>query len=495
MDPPLGSGRFGVPDAGELATLWELSSELFSILSSDGRVRRANRAWERAVGWSIDQLRERPIVDFVHPEDAEATQAVLEQLRRPEQEVSGHEHRFRHRDGGYRRLCWHALSDADGERIYSVTTDTTEQRAAEDALRASEQRWRLVQQQAPIGLAIVDAEGTWRAVNPALCDLVGYSEDELLGGKFQDITHPDDLDVDYELLDRFPSEGLAHHRWEKRYLRKDGGVVWILVAVSAVHDDTGRPTHYISQIVDITEAKRHEQERERLVGELQAVNDHLERFAAMAAHDLRSPLATVGGLVELVRTGDDQLGPESRQLLDRAGATVERLKAVTDGLLRYARAGSEELDVQPQDTNALVSEAADLLAGEVARRGAEIDVAPLPPVRADAETLGSVLRNLIDNAVRHAAAGGTPKVTIRGERLGPKVEITIEDRGPGIAADQLESVFEPFVHGASQGRGTGIGLAIARHMAERNGGSLHAEPRPGGGARMVLRVPAAAGRA
>jgi two-component system cell cycle sensor histidine kinase/response regulator CckA len=134
-----------------------------------------------------------------------------------------------------------------------------ERKRAEDALRESEERFAGAFEHASTGVAIVEPDGRWRRVNRALCELVGYSEEELLGLRFQDITHPDDLEADANLIRRMLAGETRTHRMEKRYIHKSGHVVWVLVNVSIVRNDQGEPLYFISQIQGITDRKQAEQ--------------------------------------------------------------------------------------------------------------------------------------------------------------------------------------------------------------------------------------------
>jgi PAS domain S-box-containing protein len=134
-----------------------------------------------------------------------------------------------------------------------------ERRRAEEALRESEERFAGAFEHASIGVAIVGPDGRWRKVNSALCDLVGYSEKELLQLTFQDITHPDDLDADMRLVGQMLAGEVRTYQLEKRYIHKTGRVVWILLNVSMVRDNQGKPLYFISQIQDITQRRQAEQ--------------------------------------------------------------------------------------------------------------------------------------------------------------------------------------------------------------------------------------------
>ncbi len=123
-------------------------------------------------------------------------------------------------------------------------------------MRQSEERFRGAFDYAAIGMALVARDGRWLKVNRSLCEIVGYSEEEMLGLTFQDITHPDDLDADLAHVRDMLNGASRYYHMEKRYFRKDGQVVWIQLSVSMVHDAAGQPLHFIAQIQDISAQAR-----------------------------------------------------------------------------------------------------------------------------------------------------------------------------------------------------------------------------------------------
>jgi len=148
--------------------------------------------------------------------------------------------------------------------VLVTVRDVTAQRNAERAVGEAEERFRLAFDHAPIGIALVSPDGDWLRVNQRLCDMVGYSEEQLLASKFQDVTHPDDLDADLEHVRAVLAGEIRSYELEKRYVRADGSVLWILLSVALVRDSDGRPAYFISQVQDIDARKRTEGELERL---------------------------------------------------------------------------------------------------------------------------------------------------------------------------------------------------------------------------------------
>lgn len=139
--------------------------------------------------------------------------------------------------------------------LCGISNDISEKKNREDALRESEERFHSMFDSAAIGMAIVGLDGHFIQVNPALCKIIGYSQDELQGKTFQEITHPEDLDIDLLLMKRLLSGELDHYQLEKRYFHHDGYIIWISLTGSVVHDPQHRIKYFIAQIVDITERK------------------------------------------------------------------------------------------------------------------------------------------------------------------------------------------------------------------------------------------------
>jgi len=199
---------------------------------------------------------------LVHPEDRELMQSEDEQTGEPG-EVFTSEYRVLHRDG---RTVWVRNEsvliedEASGSRYWQgFMVDITERRRVEVALKESEQRFRRSFDDAAIGMALVGTDGRFLRTNRSLREILGYPEVELLGKTFQDITHPDDLDADLYHFDRILAGEMRAYQTEKRYMHKEGHVVWALLSVSMVHDEEGEPLYFVSQIQNISERKRAEE--------------------------------------------------------------------------------------------------------------------------------------------------------------------------------------------------------------------------------------------
>jgi signal transduction histidine kinase len=234
-------------------------------------------------------------------------------------------------------------------------------------------------------------------------------------------------------------------------------------------------------------------ERVRARTKLERSNADLEAFAYIASHDLAEPLRSVAGFVSLLeRQYGDELDEQAREFIAYAVDGVERMRAMIDELLLYARAGTADLRAERVCARDVVEAALRDLGPTVIERGASIEVGDLPEVRADAGQLQRVFQNLLGNAIKYTAPGVQPRVRVSGRAADRSSELAFADNGIGLDPAQAERAFEMFARmpgAAGSYQGTGLGLAISRRIVERHGGRLWVEPNAGGGSVFRLTLP------
>lgn len=400
-----------------------------------------------------------------------------------------------------------AIRDAAG-RVRAVVTsffDITARRAAEKALRESEERFRNTFEHAGIGMAIVGLDGRWRRVNAALLRLFGYDEPRLLATTFQDITHPDDLHADLRHVERLLAGETTSYQMEKRYFHNAGHVVWIHLTVSLVRDAAGAPVHFVSQLEDITERKRAEERLAAYAARLAARNRELHDFAYVASHDLQEPLRKIQAFGDrLDRRAGPDLAPEDRDYLTRMRAAAARMSALLEALLAYSRVASQARAFTAVPLEHALRDALQDLELRVEKTGACVEVVgALPELQGDPVLLRQLFQNLLGNAFKYHRPGVPPLVRVSAvpcapgvlpPAAGPGWEIRLEDNGIGFEPRHAEAIFGVFhrLHAQNEYEGAGVGLAICRRIVERHGGLIRAEGRPGEGATFVVTLPAAA---
>ncbi len=255
-----------------------LNLEIFCIAGFDGYFKQFNPAFERILGYSAAELRAKPFIEFVHSQDQEGTLIKLQNLTQGEK-VYHFENRYRCRDGSYRWLAWTSVPYLEEEIIYAVARDVTEQKKIETALRRSEEKFRLLFEQSPTAMALADLEGHLVYVNQALCQLLGYTEEELLNKSCRDVTHPEDKEKEQRLIQKLLSGDINSFRLEKRYLRKDKQIIHALLQLTVIRDLEGKPLNFLGQTINISEQKEKtlalQESEERLGRIISTISDGL----------------------------------------------------------------------------------------------------------------------------------------------------------------------------------------------------------------------------
>ena len=310
----------------------ELSPDAFFQADLDARLTDVNQAACRLLGYDQDELIRQTIFEIVPVEDRSRLKAVRAELL-----VPGHVHRaewsLKRKDGTFVlvEVSTHVLPDG---RWQAFVRDISERKRVEEALRESEERFRLTVDQAPIGMALVALDGHFVRVNRALCEIVGYSSTELTELTFQDITHPDGLDVDLAASAQLARGDIPRYHREKRYIRKDGTIVNVLLSASILRSRDGAPLYFISQIEDITERKRAEEALRRSEFQYRGLIEHMPdgvfahqdgrivyangAFVHLLGYD--APSALVGRLVfELLHPDDRPAVAERIRALQQTG--------------------------------------------------------------------------------------------------------------------------------------------------------------------------------
>ena len=212
------------------------------------------------LGYTAAEMWDLSWQQVTHPQDIQDGLTHIQQVLAGETDRYTYEKRFLHRDGSlvYALVDVKSIRDAANrvECLLAIIQDITPYRQAIKSLRHSEERFRATFEQAAVGIAHVAPDGTWLWVNQTLCDLVGYNREELQWLTFQDITHPEDLDTDLAMMQELLNRQRTSCTMEKRYIRKDGRIVWVNLTGSLVWDAQQRPQYFISVIQDISQAKQ-----------------------------------------------------------------------------------------------------------------------------------------------------------------------------------------------------------------------------------------------
>ncbi|HET6961033.1 MAG TPA: ATP-binding protein, partial [Terriglobia bacterium] len=361
-------------------------------------------------------------------------------------------------------------------------------RSTEEALRESEERFRAAFEDAPIGMALVNFDHKVFRANKALSEILGCAPEELSGLSIDELGLPEEAEKSSMPLTQLFTGETDGYQLERRCRSKKRDVIWINLIGRAVRDSDGKILYGLVMAENISERKRSEEQRERLLAaeqkarsDAEAANRAKDQFLATVSHELRTPLGAILGWARILRnqTNDPKTTARGLEAIER-NATVQA--QLIEDILDVSRIISGKLRLLPQNVEltAVVRAAVDSIKPAVEARRIRLETklnSPAVTVRGDPSRLQQVIWNLLSNAVKFSPEGG--KVQLGLELAGPHhVEVTVVDAGHGIPAAFLPHMFEPFRQAdASTTRrygGLGLGLSIVKQLVELHGGTIDA---------------------
>ncbi|MFP5512983.1 MAG: PAS domain-containing protein [Alphaproteobacteria bacterium] len=496
-------------------SLVEATAAIVWSTSETGRFTAPQPSWSAFTGQSFEQLQGTGWIDAIHPDDRPHT-AEAWRAARTGRIVYKAEHRLRRHDGVYRDMLVRAVPLLDGngavQEWVGVHTDITTRRRAEEALRETEERYRLAAR------ATNDAIWDWNLSsdrihwNEAVRTLFGYGEDaaETAAAWWMDHIHPDDQDHVVTGIHAVIDGGGTRWNDEYRFRRADGSYASILDRGFVLRNAIGQPLRMIGAMQDISTRKRAEEELEAARLAAEEANRAKSLFIANMSHELRTPLSAVIGYTEMLEEELADLGVDSMLPdLEKIEANARHLLNLINGVLDISKieAGKMEVHGEDADITELTREVAATVEALVSKKGNRLAVQVadgLGRMHTDVVKVRQCLFNLLSNAAKFTENG---TVTLSVERAangsgveaadmaaGDMVVFRVTDTGIGMSPEQVRRLFERFMQADSSTTrrfgGTGLGLAITKAFAEMLGGEIAVETASGKGTSFILRLPA-----
>jgi PAS domain S-box-containing protein len=459
-----------------LDRFFSLSLDLLCIAGLDGVLKRVNPAFTEIFGYTTEALLTSSFLDFVHPDDRERAASEVVRLSAGNATVRFNV-RCICRDGSVKWTTWTAAPHAGEGLIYAVGRDVTEQRNAEEELRASESAMRSIIRSSLSGIATFDRDGMIESVNPAAETILGYPAAQLIGksGSILLVHPPADVD---EFHRKIVNDSIGHiTEWE--VLRGDGRQIQIELALFEFQTTRGKKL--AGNIQDISQRR----EVERMKRE----------FVTTVSHELRTPLASIRGSLDLLHGKVfGELTPAASEAVSIAHRNTTRLISLTNDILDLDRQDSGRFEIAPSpvDVEFLFRTAADSVRAFAEQSAITIDIAPSGAVvEADSSRIIQVLVNLLSNAIKFSSAGSTVRLSAAEED--GDVVMRVADQGRGIPKQFLDRIFDRFQQVEATdfrtNSGSGLGLAISRGIVELHGGTIGVVSAEGEGSTFWFRLP------
>lgn len=469
------------------------------LLNEDGTVKLWNPAAERTFGWSEQEVQGQLLPTV--PDDKREEFALTCDWILQGQLVIRKELQRQRKDGTLIDVSLHAapVFDAQGKAssILAMVSDITERKRVDRELLQSEQKFRTAFEDAAVGMCLTGIDHRFMVVNRSLCKMLGYSAEELAALDWIEITHPHDRDKCRAWSDKILAGEDHASSMEKRYLHKDGRLVWGMVTKVLFCDDNGDPLYFINQIQDITELKNLENQL-RHAQKMEAVGT----LTGGIAHDFNNILTAIIGYGSLLEMKLDKNDP-SRPFIEHILTAADRAANLTQSLLAFGR--KQNIEQCIVDLNDIVQGVEKFLL-RLLREDIELHTTIAGEacmVLVDSSQIEQVLMNLSTNSRDAMQSGGKLAIATSMIDLGRDFVathgygapgryalLTVTDTGNGMDEKTKSRIFEPFFTTKEMGKGTGLGLSMAYGIVKSHNGYITCYSEPGEGTTFRIYLPA-----
>ncbi|MBF0547645.1 MAG: PAS domain S-box protein [Candidatus Riflebacteria bacterium] len=479
--------------------IWEIDSKgCFTYVSPK---------FQEFMGYTSQEIIGKTPVEIVVPEEQEITGIHLKTHIEKKVSFANRETTCVRKDGRKVILETNGVPFYDKAGVFcgyrGMNRDISKRKKAEAALIRSEKHFRAYFERSMVGMAETSPEKGWVEVNERLCEMLGYSKEELLCMTWEEFTYPEDLAADLAQFNRILAGEIDEYTMDKRFVNRNGQVIYANLALRCIRREDGTVDYFVALVEDISKRKQAEEELVKVNRQLEiavsSANENAKRaeaaslskseFLANMSHEIRTPMNGVIGMTGILL--DMPITPEQRRYAEIIRLSAESLLSLINDILDFSKIEARKLDLEMLDFDlrATFEDIAEMLAVKAQEKGLEliciVDSEVPTLVCGDPGRLRQIVTNLAGNAIKFTQKG---EVAVRVHLVSENeyqvvIKVTITDTGIGIPKNRLGALFAPFGQvDASTTRkfgGTGLGLAISKQLAELLGGKIGVNSKEG----------------
>lgn len=465
------------------------SGDLTMLTESDGQIRFVGENIHNLLGYTREEFIGLSAFDLVHPEELQSLINFNKQVLSCPGIPFNYEARVLHKDGRYvwmEGVIVNRLNDPHIQAVLTTARSTEKRREAEEHQRESERMFRAAFEQISVGMANINLAGDWVLTNNHLCEMTGYTTEEMESKKYWDLSEQSARKEAKEDFERIVAGDETACCRQKTIATKDGSVLHVEQMLSLICDDNGNPLYVALVVKDIEAATRTK-------NELAYKNRELDTFIYRSSHDLRGPITTLIGLTELGMTEIPE--NEAREYFANCNEVSKKMRKTLDDLMGINYIKELAVTIETVQPGAVLNEVMnmDTLRDRLSKAFFFPEIEMTAKCHTNANLFSLIIRHLLANAFSFRRLGVQHKVYLNINVTADKTSIYVMDNGTGIEPVDRDQIYDLYYNGKSAQRGSGVGLYIVKMAVEKLGGSIAMESEPGYGTRFMVTLPNNAG--